>query len=96
MTIFKGVGLSQQTFGQHWANVRDVGPMLTKRLDNRLQPIYRTWPNPANTIHRTHAGSMLGQRRRRLANIYPTLVQCLVFAGLHYAPGAVCIVEYEY
>ena len=26
---------------------------------------------------------MLGRRRRRRANIDPTLVQCLVFAGMH-------------
>ena len=36
---------------------------------------------PASTRHWTNAGSMLGRRRRRRANIDPALVQCLVFAG---------------
>ena len=36
---------------------------------------------PANTRHWTNVGSMLGRRRRRRANIDPTLVQCLAFAG---------------
>ena len=37
--------------------------------------------NPANTRHSTNVGSKLGRRRRRRANIDPTLFQCLVFAG---------------
>ena len=32
-------------------------------------------------IHKSDVGSMLGLRRRQWANIKPTLVQCLVFAG---------------
>ena len=37
--------------------------------------------NPANTTHWNNVGLMLGQRRRRWANIKPTLFQCVVFAG---------------
>ena len=37
---------------------------------------------PANTRHWTNVCLMLGQRRRRWANIKPTLVQRLVFAGI--------------
>ena len=33
---------------------------------------------PSNTRHWTNIGSLLGRRRRRRANIEPTLVQCLV------------------
>ena len=36
---------------------------------------------PANTRRWTNVGLMLGQRRRRWANIKPTLVQRLVLAG---------------
>ena len=36
---------------------------------------------PANKRHRTNAGLMLGQRRRRWPNIKTALVQYLVFAG---------------
>ena len=35
--------------------------------------------SPAHTTHRTNAGLMLGQRRRRWPNIKPTFVQCVVF-----------------
>ena len=35
---------------------------------------------PANTIHSTNVGSMLGQRRRWLANIEATLGERIVFA----------------
>ena len=43
--------------------------------------------SPANTRRWTNVGLMLGQRRRRWANINTTLVQCLVFAGIsHYQP----------
>ena len=34
-----------------------------------------------NTTHRSKVGPMLGQRRRRCANIGPTLNLCVVFAG---------------
>ena len=37
---------------------------------------------PANTRHWTNVGLMLARRLRRRANINPTLVQCLVFAGI--------------
>ena len=37
--------------------------------------------NPANTRRWGNVGFMLGQRRRRWANIKPTLAQRLVFAG---------------
>ena len=37
---------------------------------------------PANTRHWTNVELMLGQRRRRWANIRPTLDQCLGFAAL--------------
>ena len=39
------------------------------------------WYNPANTTHWCNVGQMLGQRRRRWANIGPTLDWCDVFAG---------------
>ena len=35
----------------------------------------------ANTRYSPRGGSMLGQRRRRWTNIYPSLGECLVFAG---------------
>ena len=38
--------------------------------------------NPANTGHSPNAVSMLGQRRRRWANIGTSLSECPVFAGL--------------
>ena len=37
---------------------------------------------PANTKRWPYVGLMLGQRRRRWANIKPTLGQPLVFAGM--------------
>ena len=37
---------------------------------------------PANTTHWSNVGLMLGQRRRRWANIKPTLFQSVVFAGI--------------
>ena len=39
-------------------------------------------PNPASTRHSTIVGLMLVQRRRRWANIEPTLVECLVSAEM--------------
>ena len=42
---------------------------------------YTAVTNPANTSHSTNAESMLGGRRRRMANIDSALVQCFVFAG---------------
>ena len=36
---------------------------------------------PTNMRHRAIVGSMLGQRRRRWANIDPTMALCLMFAG---------------
>ena len=42
---------------------------------------------PADTTHWPNVGSLLGQRRRRWANNYPTLGQCLVFSGIpNYQP----------
>ena len=41
-----------------------------------------TWPIPVNTRHWAIAGLMLGERRRRWANISSVLAQCLVFAGI--------------
>ena len=38
-------------------------------------------PSPANTGHSPNAVSMLGQRRRRCANIETALGECPVFAG---------------
>ena len=40
---------------------------------------------PANTGHSPNAVSMLGQRRRRWANIEITLGECPVFAGMEAA-----------
>ena len=37
---------------------------------------------PANTGHSSNAVSMLGQRRRRCANIETALGECPVFAGM--------------
>ena len=37
---------------------------------------------PANTTHRSNVVPMLGQRRRRWANIGTTLDRCVVFAGM--------------
>ena len=48
----------------------------------RLYPV--NWTDiyyPANMIHRPNVGVMLGQRRRRWANIGTTLGRCLTFAG---------------
>ena len=39
--------------------------------------------NPANTGHSPNNVSMLGQRRRRWANIETTLGECPVFPGKH-------------
>ena len=39
------------------------------------------YANPANTRRWPNVGLMLGQRRRRWANVCPTFVQRLVFAG---------------
>ena len=37
--------------------------------------------NPANTTHRSNVGRILGQRRRRWANIGSTFDRCAVFSG---------------
>ena len=44
------------------------------------------WNTPVSTRYSANAGLMLGQRRRRWANIKPALVQYLVLTiiGLHY------------
>ena len=47
-------------------------------------------PFSANTRHWTNVGLMLGQRRRRWANIKPTLVQWVVFAGFVGQPRCGC------
>ena len=39
--------------------------------------------NPANSKHLPNAVSMLGQRRRRWANIETALGECPVFAGIY-------------
>ena len=44
----------------------------TKKQKNKQHPV---------KTRRANAGLMLGQRRRRWANINPALVQCPVFAG---------------
>ena len=51
--------------------------------DNGQVFTLREWisSGPANTTHRPNAGPMLGQRRRRWANIGPALGRCVVFAG---------------
>ena len=36
---------------------------------------------PASTMHWLYSGSMLGQLRRQLSNIEPTLGQCIAFTG---------------
>ena len=51
-----------------WHSVVNMAPNLCGR--------------PANTTHWNNVGLMLSQRRRRWANIEPTVFQRVVFAGL--------------
>ena len=53
------------------ANILETGGVVKGLITKRLGFI---WDH-------TNAGSMLGQRRRRWANIYPTLVQCILLAA---------------
>ena len=53
-----------------------VGPRIERVNWNQMVDI------PANTGHLTNAVSMLGQRRRRWANIEKALGECHVFAGI--------------
>ena len=57
---------------------RDVRPYL-EGLYLGQRP--HTGVNPANTSHCNNVGRMLGQRRRRWANIQPTSLQHLLFVG---------------
>ena len=50
-------------------------------LGRSKTPAKYRFHTPANTTLLTNAGLMLGQRRRRWANINPALVQRLVFTG---------------
>ena len=52
---------------------------ITFILSSDLAVVQAT--DPANTRHPPNVGTMLGQSRRRWANIVPTLGGCLVFAG---------------
>ena len=83
--------LSQQTqnicitFVQCWTNVEDVGSRLYKCYTNVLcllgyvTIVHRF--NPADMRHFTNVDLRLGHRRRRWANLKPTLVKWLVFSG---------------
>ena len=78
MAVYPCNGLKplRQIYGR---SVRDFGP-----LPPPPPPVYKECirsNSTANTRHWTNVGSMLGRRRRRRANIDPTLVQSLVFAG---------------
>ena len=53
---------------------------LTPAIAHGLVNLNQCWANRAKTRYSTNVGSMLAQRRRRWANISPTLVHCLVFA----------------
>ena len=51
---------------------------------------------PANTRHLTKVDSMLGRRRRRRANIEPTLVKYHVVSGLKmYSHGMIFVMLYD-
>ena len=56
-------------------------------IREEYQHIKHTWNRESeayisvNTIHRLNVGSILSQRRRRWANIAPTLGQCIVLNG---------------
>ena len=63
-------------------NVCEIHVILTHRHDKCKVTI----GYPENTRHWSNAGLMLGRRRRRWANMNPTLVQCLAFAGLCLRP----------
>ena len=47
-----------------------------------MKCLFRHQDFPANTGHSLNAVSMLGQRRRRWANIETVLSECPVFSGL--------------
>ena len=48
---------------------------------------------PANTSHSDSVGLMLSQRRRRWANINPTLAKCIVSAGTKNPMGDVTMLD---
>ena len=63
--------------------------------DGKLKPVFfpdasltgflpgiRCKHDPVSTVHRPNVGSMLGQRRRRWANIEPTLDRCIRLTAL--------------
>ena len=50
---------------------------------------------PAHTRHWINGGSMLARRLRRRPNIDPTLIQCLVLAGLCVSGCVVHVVTYD-
>ena len=54
---------------------------LVQRQVNAVLLLALSEDNPVNTRRSPNAGSMLGQRRRRWANIEPALGECLVIAG---------------
>ena len=54
------------------------GNGLLVQITNKFKEIYN---NPANTGHSPNFVSILGQRRRRWANIEPEFGECPVFAG---------------
>ena len=55
--------------------------VLIVQIVNRSNIAWDYTECPANTTHLPNVGPMLDQRRRRWANIGPTLGRCVVFAG---------------
>ena len=58
-----------------------VSSFLPNQVSRHQIFFVKCWLYPENTIHSANVGLMLGQRRRRWANIKPTLAQWIVFAG---------------
>ena len=45
----------------------------SKDIKRKVKHLIKHWNNEANTRHSANAGTMLGQRRRRWADIVPTI-----------------------
>ena len=69
-----------------WASVADGGPTVIQHWFNVLcfQAVFFHTGSHQTRYTDTIAGLMLARRRRRRANIYPALGQCIVFAGMCY------------
>ena len=63
--------------------------LLLTQLTRDVQPmLVQCWASVGNTRRSPNVGTMLVQRRRRWANIVPTLAERLVFAGNPLRPDA--------